>query len=445
MQHIWSLLSEEARATVELARELLGQDDVNLWLQRGLDKLEEETDVVDALDSKTTYLAEQLPYVNQTLEQFAGDPENWNWLSRVAYTVGAWNPTDADELVSALMYKFVVCNHIEKYNPLESSFKYHIYRAARTTWITALSKRSRNPLAKAVPISNKSPDDPATERGLSVGHITNVTTCDGEVVMNPETRPPVISGDDPSNMAILREELERFLKWLDEVEPGIKASKRHTRLSEVWGWYWKEHLTLSGGEVLGDGEDKVYIRGLCDEAVVQPSTMRRYFDRMRYRFILRFGIDLPHRLWSNPEDLLLYGRKAYTGKNTAAFVVRWRRDLFEKVLKGQKSRRSVAGSDTRARKELATWDPVAEKLLLEYKRSLEMEIEKILASKLPENHTDDQKARWHRQAKAKVKELRAEIEVTDLDLEKVKTDENEPRSALSRQRALKRQRWGVVN
>lgn len=443
MQDLGSFLGEEDLATVQLARELLGVEEVEDWILRGEDPTEPADEQAETMRERVGYLSEQLPFVNQTCEDFASVPENLKWMEQVARNVGAWNATDAEDLVGQCLYKFVVTNHVEKFNPLKASWKHHIYRAMRTTWITALGRRSRSVLTNAVPILNRSADEDSGEKGLSVGNISNVQTADGGIVLNSGSRPKVLTHDDPAYAVVLKEEVALFVDWLDEVETGIKASARHTKMSEIWNGYWVENKTLDGGKV-SDGEATAYLEGLCDLAVVQPSTMRRYFDRLRYRFILRFKIDLPHRLWHKPEDVRLYGRKPYTQKATFAFLDRWRNELWNRAHKLQQASktRSNQGSAQSAATELFQWDRVSEKMLTTYKRSLLSEVEQLRVATPPDNYNETQSEKWFKQRDKKAAGLNEEARIVEQSLKKL--TQEQPAAAQSKSRSAHlRSLWAI--
>lgn len=263
----------------------------------------------DWLREKLPQLVKNRQYAGGDLENFVGEKSNLEWMQAIARSLGARDSYAIDDLTQEVLVKFLITNHVEKFNPLKGPWKRHIFLAVKTTMISRWSRSTRSIEYGAFSL-NETPTgrDDDTTWEISNERIGVNGKCSKGIGL---------SEDDPLNVVVVVEELEHFKLYLDWKETPLEKKLddggiKRTQLSEIWDWFWSERLTLEE---------------LCKKAGVRQSTMRRYFDKVRLKFIQFFGVDIPLRLWPTLVMREQYGDRSFSEKATKNFKHRHREKI----------------------------------------------------------------------------------------------------------------------
>lgn len=247
------------------------------------------------VEKKLEQLLKNLEYAGQNCLTFVKDRRNWVWLRNIAIKCGCRDPHRQDELISEVLTKFLSTSHIEKYNPLRSTYQHHLFHAVKTTNYSIQEREKRNVLRKSVSIDTTLERDSTWEVSEDDALLSNKGS--GELKSRDKGVLPHL---------VYEEMLVQFKDDLDRELPSVIAkSGKKTKMSEVWGWFWDKRLTLEE---------------MCKEGEVEQSTMRRYFEKIRRHFMIFFGIDIPMRLWQRPEEREKYGYRENSEASRDAFI-----------------------------------------------------------------------------------------------------------------------------
>ena len=103
----------------------------------------------DWLMSKVDLIEMGLPFYGRTGGWFANESGMEKWIEAMLRSLGEYSYHRIEELRQEVLYKIILTGHVEKFNPIITSWKHFIYTVVKTTRASYYARRSTRILAQA--------------------------------------------------------------------------------------------------------------------------------------------------------------------------------------------------------------------------------------------------------------------------------------------------------